>query len=533
MDYNWLNQPIASTSASAYREPSNHVPPALPQEPGAYEGELGRFVDFQARRDGLVTGQGPAFGLKQTSLQVDSSQTITFIKLTTCSGADFHYTSGFPFSADLFDTTPTQATSPILGANPFANPNPTLFDPYAFDNKSDMSQLQGHPPPLSPFPLLESLPSAGQSSSLFEEHESSALNSFLTKFGEDQGFLFNPELPPGMPSPPSNLMAYENTRKGEEERRERDRLGAEVEGLNLDTSGGWAGIAPSSSRRTSRTPVEAPSALLGFAQPATSQDIKSDFRPATFAEGQPPSLRGESKTRGRSLADDIEQHGANGRDSKIHKATHDETTGDVKMEDADGSGDELDAASATGRRRTRRTSGPGSAASSRRRHSSTSRPAAVPVLPALTPAPAAQTHPRSNSTGSTGSASQPQKGERRAPLTEAEKRTNHILSEQRRRNQIKVGFASLVDLIAAGEETSGISVRDTSKAEEPAAGGGGKKKGANAGAGRGRGRKGDVGGGASKSVVLQKAARYVTWLEKGNEEIEAEVRRVEGLLAGI
>jgi len=429
----------------------------------------------------------------------------------------------------LFDTTPTQATSPILSINPFSNPSATLFDPsLALDSKQDMAHPHSDTQlaPLSPFPLLDSLPlGTAHPSALFDDQESSAFNSFLQKFGDDQHFLFNPELPPGMPSPPPSMMAYSGTQRGEDERRERDRLGVEVEGLNLESGGGWTSLA---SQRAARPPVEAPSGLLGFAQPPAPQMIKSEFGAPGAGEGPPPGARGDSKTRGRSLTDDLEQHGVNGRGNKLHKSTHDDVNSDIKMEETNLSDDEVGPTGTPGRRRTSRASGQGTAPSSRRRHSSSSRPT-QPLLPAPTPAP--QNRPRSDSSGSTGSASQGVKGERRAPLTEAEKRTNHILSEQRRRNQIKVGFASLVELIAAGEDVSGITVRDSAKVDESAAGG--KKKGSNAGAGRGRGRKGDVGGGASKSVVLQKAARYVSWLEKGNDEIEAEVRRVEGLLSGM
>lgn len=60
-----------------------------------------------------------------------------------------------------------------------------------------------------------------------------------------------------------------------------------------------------------------------------------------------------------------------------------------------------------------------------------------------------------------------------------------------------------------------------------------KKGGAGTGPGRGRGRKGDVGAGASKSVVLEKATVYIGWLQRGNEALEMEVRRVEQRLNGV
>lgn len=114
-------------------------------------------------------------------------------------------------------------------------------------------------------------------------------------------------------------------------------------------------------------------------------------------------------------------------------------------------------------------------------------------------------------------------------MTDSQKRSNHILSEQKRRNAIRSGFKDLVDLLAAGEAASGIVVAPPEAEPDPEDKG--RKKKAK-GSGRGRGRKGDAGAGASKSVVLEKAASYIRWLERGNEGLEAEVRRVERLLDG-
>jgi hypothetical protein len=114
-------------------------------------------------------------------------------------------------------------------------------------------------------------------------------------------------------------------------------------------------------------------------------------------------------------------------------------------------------------------------------------------------------------------------------LTETQKRSNHIQSEQKRRNAIKNGFRDLVDILAAGEAASGIIVAPPEEDDGATAPGGTKKKKAK-GTGRGRGRRGEIGAGASKSVVLEKAAQYILWLERGNDGIDSEIERVEARL---
>ena len=105
------------------------------------------------------------------------------------------------------------------------------------------------------------------------------------------------------------------------------------------------------------------------------------------------------------------------------------------------------------------------------------------------------------------------------------KRSNHIASEQRRRTTIKDNYKSLVDLLLNGEETSGISLGNSGGTEDvPADGPKGKSKG------RGRGRKSQDGAGATKSVVLEKAADYLKWLQRTNLELEKEVTRIEATL---
>ena len=92
-------------------------------------------------------------------------------------------------------------------------------------------------------------------------------------------------------------------------------------------------------------------------------------------------------------------------------------------------------------------------------------------------------------------------------MSSPQKRLNHILSEQKRRNAIRDGYAALTTLLApAGAPPgSGMPTR-------------GRPKGSGA-SGRGRTR--------GKSGVLFRAVEYVRWLEEGVGELEREVGRVE------
>jgi hypothetical protein len=110
------------------------------------------------------------------------------------------------------------------------------------------------------------------------------------------------------------------------------------------------------------------------------------------------------------------------------------------------------------------------------------------------------------------------------------KRSAHIASEQKRRTTIKENYKALVDLLLAGEEISGIQLSGGPADDDVDDAGNGKKKGSKP-KGRGRGRKGQDGAGATKSVVLERAADYLRWLERSNSELEREVTRLEGVLA--
>ena len=96
-------------------------------------------------------------------------------------------------------------------------------------------------------------------------------------------------------------------------------------------------------------------------------------------------------------------------------------------------------------------------------------------------------------------------------LSTPQKRLNHIMSEQKRRNAIRDGYLQLTTLLApAGAPPgSGMPTR-------------GRPKGSGS---RGRGTKG-------KSGILFRAREYIHWLEEGRDALLEEVTRLEAA-AGI
>ncbi|RDX51846.1 hypothetical protein OH76DRAFT_1317032, partial [Lentinus brumalis] len=96
-------------------------------------------------------------------------------------------------------------------------------------------------------------------------------------------------------------------------------------------------------------------------------------------------------------------------------------------------------------------------------------------------------------------------------LSTPQKRLNHIMSEQKRRNAIRDGYLQLTTLLApAGAPPgSGMPTR-------------GRPKGSGS---RGRGTKG-------KSGILFRAREYIHWLEEGRDALRDEVTRLEAA-AGI
>lgn len=162
---------------------------------------------------------------------------------------------------------------------------------------------------------------------------------------------------------------------------------------------------------------------------------------------------------------------------------------------------------------------------------------------------------RQDSTGADSGAG----GNKRELLTESEKRQNHILSEQRRRNYIREGFKELVVLLddgrslgaralglssgfGSGVEDEGLDDRTDVEEDDDILAVGrkkppkkAKKVGPNGtrARGKGRGRGGSAGGGAgSKSAVLFQAVDLIRWLNGKNEALTRQCEELEKL-AGI
>ena len=91
-------------------------------------------------------------------------------------------------------------------------------------------------------------------------------------------------------------------------------------------------------------------------------------------------------------------------------------------------------------------------------------------------------------------------------LSSPQKRLNHIMSEQKRRNAIRDGYAQLIALLApSGSPGIGMPTRGRPK------GSGSRDKGQSKG----------------KSGVLFRAVEYCRWLEEGRDRLLEEVTRVE------
>ncbi|KIJ21962.1 hypothetical protein PAXINDRAFT_105631 [Paxillus involutus ATCC 200175] len=105
------------------------------------------------------------------------------------------------------------------------------------------------------------------------------------------------------------------------------------------------------------------------------------------------------------------------------------------------------------------------------------------------------------------STSEPCQTTRTKPLLSTpQKRLNHIMSEQKRRNAIRDGYAQLIALIApAGTQTIDLPSRGRPK------GSGTRSKGQTKG----------------KSGVLFRAVEYCKWLEEGRDALKEEVHRLE------
>ncbi|KAI0095218.1 hypothetical protein BDY19DRAFT_1039123 [Irpex rosettiformis] len=98
-------------------------------------------------------------------------------------------------------------------------------------------------------------------------------------------------------------------------------------------------------------------------------------------------------------------------------------------------------------------------------------------------------------------------------LSTPQKRLNHIMSEQKRRNAIRDGYVQLTTLLSPAGAPPGAGMPTR-----------GRPKGSGTrGNGRGRGTAGFKG----KSGILFRAVEYIHWLEEGQNALEEEVRKVE------
>jgi hypothetical protein len=92
-------------------------------------------------------------------------------------------------------------------------------------------------------------------------------------------------------------------------------------------------------------------------------------------------------------------------------------------------------------------------------------------------------------------------------LSSPQKRLNHIMSEQKRRNAIRDGYAQLIALLAPAGTDPGLGMPTRGRPKGSGGNGNGQSKG--------------------KSGVLFRAVEYVKWLEEGTEALRQEVARLE------
>ncbi|KAH7930495.1 hypothetical protein BV22DRAFT_1028217 [Leucogyrophana mollusca] len=91
-------------------------------------------------------------------------------------------------------------------------------------------------------------------------------------------------------------------------------------------------------------------------------------------------------------------------------------------------------------------------------------------------------------------------------LSSPQKRLNHIMSEQKRRNAIRDGYAQLISLLAP-DGAHALDMPTRGRPKGSGSGGKGQSKG--------------------KSGVLFRAVEYCRWLEEGRDALREEVLRVE------
>ena len=112
----------------------------------------------------------------------------------------------------------------------------------------------------------------------------------------------------------------------------------------------------------------------------------------------------------------------------------------------------------------------------------------------------------------TNAGSEPRRSTSAAPrskplLSTPQKRLNHIMSEQKRRNAIRDGYAQLIALLAPAGSAPGLGMPTRGRPKGSGSRGKGQSKG--------------------KSGVLFRAVEYCRWLEEGRDALRDEVLRLE------
>jgi hypothetical protein len=149
------------------------------------------------------------------------------------------------------------------------------------------------------------------------------------------------------------------------------------------------------------------------------------------------------------------------------------------------------------------------ARSTRSNASNSSSPIVSPPFPTAIPPPVLH----SSSPSSVSSAHLTQYPGRSKPLLSSpQKRLNHIMSEQKRRNAIRDGYAQLISLLSPAGSAPGIGMHTRGRPKGSGSRGKGQSKG--------------------KSGVLFRAVEYCRWLEEGRDALREEVLRLEAA-AGI
>ncbi|GAA6010083.1 hypothetical protein JCM11491_005859 [Sporobolomyces phaffii] len=396
---------------------------------------------------------------------------------------------------------------------------------------------------------------------LLDSTEHSLFSTFLTTLDIDPKFLFNPILPPGMPSPPNPGLAPGNEDAWERDGLEREQLGrAFGTGLDLARADPRESVDDAEDR-------DGDGDGDGDDPDFDPEDDPDDPEYEGGTRRRPPrggvgaGTRRKSRSGGVSGSAAVLDRARAGKKSRVvslGSPVDEERDQDATMQESQEADDDPDyservppppppapaSSGLVGSTRQKRAR-PSSTANSSRRNSTSS-------STATTTTTTASTTPNRRPSSSLAKPPAEPTPQQVHQLSHSQKRQNHIESEQRRRNAIKVNFKDLVELVIRGQSLSGVILgpdvsppdpdEDADEADGAGLGRGGKKRasakkgkkagaGGGAAAGRGRGRKGDTGANASKSVVLERARDYICWLEKGNQGLEREIARVEAALA--